>query len=95
MPFSFRVDSETEAQIRRLASKTGWSKSHVVREAVAHYCLSQDASGAGGRASTPSAYDRLRTYIGVVDTGGKQYSKETHTKYRALLHRKRRDRRSR
>ena len=37
MPFSFRPDPETEALIRRVAARTGWSKSQVVREAVAQY----------------------------------------------------------
>jgi hypothetical protein len=93
MPFSFRLDRETETQIRRLAARTGWSRSQVVREAVAKYRV-----GAGdddGRGSTPSAFERLSAYVGVVDSGGAQYSRNTHAQFRKLLQRKRRDRRPR
>ena len=37
MPFSLRLDRDTEAIIRRLSAATGRSKSAVVREAVALY----------------------------------------------------------
>jgi len=90
MPFSLRLDPETEAVLRRLARQTGRSKSFLVREAVAEYTVS--------RSRTPrkeeSALDRLRPFCGVVATAG-QYSTDTHTKYRAALARKQRERRSR
>jgi Arc/MetJ-type ribon-helix-helix transcriptional regulator len=88
MPFSFRLDPETEAKIRRLTATTGRSKSEVVREAVAQYA--PDAGTAG-----ESAYDRLKPFVGVIGTGGAQYSGDTHAQYRALLQRKRRARRAR
>ena len=94
MPFSFRPDPETEALIRRVAARTGWSKSQVVREAVAQY--GRDAqSTSGPETEAPSAFDRLRPYLGVINTGGAQYSDNTHAKYRALVERKRRQRRPR
>jgi predicted transcriptional regulator len=37
MPFSLRLDPDTEARIRRLADDTGQSRSAAVREAVARY----------------------------------------------------------
>jgi hypothetical protein len=95
MPFSFRLDPETETRIRRLVSETGWSKSAVVREAVAQYQVDADAPRGSATVSTPSAFDRLRPYVGAVDTGGAQLSRETHDKYTALLRRKHRARRSR
>ena len=91
MPFSLRLDPETEAKIRRLTAATGRSKSEVVREAVAHYAPDRDAAPASGA----SAFDRLKPFIGVVATGGANYSTETHTNYRELLRRKHRARRSR
>ena len=91
MPFSLRLDLETEAKIRRLTAATGRSKSEVVREAVAQYAPDRDAAPASGA----SAFDRLKPFIGVVATGGANYSTETHTKYRELLRRKHRARRSR
>lgn len=91
MPFSLRLDPDTEAKIRRLTSATGRSKSEVVREAVAQYVPNRDAVSAPGE----SAFDRLTPFVGVVGTGGAHYSKQTHLKYRELLRRKHRARRSR
>lgn len=91
MPFSLRLDPDTEARIRRLSASTGRSKSEVVREAVARYATERDAS----RASHESAYDRLKPVIGVVRTGGAHYSSQTHAKYRERLRRKHRGRRPR
>jgi plasmid stability protein len=85
------LDSDTEAKIRRLAAMTGRSKSAVVREAVAHYAL----GGEAGAAPAASAFDRLKPFIGIVRTGGANFSFETHAKYRAALRRKHRARRSR
>ena len=91
MPFSLRLDSETEARIRELVSKTGWSKASIVREAVAQYRVDSPAQD-----STPTAYDRLKPYIGVLRSGGRvQASTDTHAKYRAALRRKHGARRSR
>ena len=91
MPFSLRLDRETDTRIRRLSAATGRSKAQIVREAVAQY--GQDV------ASTPprelSAFDRLKPYLGAVRTGGANYSDDTHAKYRAVLARKHRARRPR
>ena len=95
MPFSFRSDPETDALIRRVAARTGWSKSQVVREAVAHYGSGITSTRRRHRASGLSALDRLRPYLGVVNTRGAQLSRNTHEKYRALLQRKLRERRAR
>lgn len=91
MPFSLRLDPDTEAKIRRLSATMGRSKSEVVREAVARFAPWFDTAPDRGE----SAYERLRPYVGIVRTGGANYSRETHTKYRALLKRRRRERRSR
>jgi hypothetical protein len=91
MPFSLRLDPDTDAKIRRLSAAMGRSKSEVVREAVARFAPGSDAAPERGK----SAFDRLKPYVGIVRTGGANYSRETHAKYRALLQRKRRDRHSR
>lgn len=91
MPFSLRLDPETEAKIRQLTAATGRSKSEVVREAVAQYAPGGDAAPAPGE----SAFDRLKPFIGVVGTGGANRSARTHVKYRDLLRRKHRVRRPR
>lgn len=91
MPFSLRLDPDTEAKIRRLCAFTGRSKAEVVREAVAQYASDADSAPA----QEASAFDRLKPFIGVVSTGGASYSRDTHTKYRELLLRKHRARRAR
>ncbi|MFN2444834.1 MAG: ribbon-helix-helix protein, CopG family [Vicinamibacterales bacterium] len=91
MPFSFRLDKETAARIRRLAAATGRTKSDVVREAVARYAPEDRSRHEAGA----SALDRLRAYVGVVTTDGAQYSQKTHAKFRAALEQKHRTRRSR
>lgn len=90
MPFSFRPDDKTAAKIRRLAAAMGRSRSDIVREAVAEYTVDVDGAPAGR-----SAYDRLRPFIGVVSTAGANLSRDTHEKYRTLLRRRHRARRSR
>jgi len=91
MPFSLRLDADTEARIRQLTRVTGRSKAAIVREAVAQYRIDPDAP------SQPrdSAFDRLKPFIGVIDTRGAQYSTNTHAKYRAALKAKHSGRRSR
>ncbi len=91
MPFSLRLDPETEAKIRQLTAATGRSKSEVVREAVAQYAPDRDGAPAPGE----SAFDRLKPFIGVVGTGGANRSAQNHVKYRDLLRRKHRVRRPR
>ena len=83
MPFSLRLDPETEALIRRIAKAEGKSKSAVVREAVEHY-------GAQDRPVENDARTALQVvapFVGIVATGG-QLSDDTHAKYRAALRRK-------
>lgn len=91
MPFSLRLDPATEARIRRLAAATRRSKSDVVRDAVAHYDAERDRAGVG----EVSTFDRLKPFAGIVRTGGANLSKATHVKYRALVQRKARGRRTR
>jgi predicted DNA-binding protein len=89
MPFSFRLDPETEAHIRRLSAETGRSRSAVVREAVARYSATSQQ-----HRRDQSAFDRLKAY-GTVNSGGANYSVETHKKYREALRQKYRAKRSR
>jgi len=91
MPFSLRLDPETEARIRRLAQATGRSKSAVVREAMAQYAPDQPAATEGPQ----SVLERLGAVVGSVSTGGAHLSSDTHAKYRASLARRHSGRRSR
>ena len=91
MPFSLRLDRDTEAKIRKLTAATGRSKSEVVREAVAQYAPDRDPASTPGE----SAFDRLKPFIGTISTGRANHSNQTHAKYRELLQRKHRARRPR
>jgi hypothetical protein len=83
MPFSLRLDPDTEALIRRLAKAQGRSRSAVVREAVEHYGDREQPAQDDSR----TALDIVAPFVGVVATGG-QLSEDTHAKYRASLRRK-------
>jgi hypothetical protein len=91
MPFSIRLDPDTEKKIRRLAKATATSKSAVVREAMAQY----DPDGAPAPDAAGAAFDRLTPFVGIVRTGGADFSRDTHAKYRAAVARKHRGRRPR
>ena len=81
MPFSLRLDEETEALIERLSRETGRSRASIVREAVAQY---------GAAASdTRSAYDRLEPLIGVINSGRGDLSRRTGRTFSALLKKQR------
>jgi len=91
MPFNLRPDPETEAKIRRLSATTARSKSQVVREAIAQY----EAYGHPATEAQASAFDRLKPFIGTISTGGANYSKDTHRKFRDVIRQKQRARRAR
>jgi predicted DNA-binding protein len=84
MPFSIRLDPETEAAIARLARVTGKSRASVVREAVTRYAVDAD--------DTETAYDRLKPLIGVVRSGRGDLSQQTGRKVAELLRKQRTDR---
>jgi hypothetical protein len=89
MPFSLRLDPETQALLRRLAKAQGRSKSAVVREAVEHYGKIEGPAKDEDR----TALDIVRPFVGIVATGV-QSDEDTHAKYRSLLRRKANARRS-
>ena len=86
MPFSLRLDPDTEKRIRQICATTGQSKASVVREAIALYAAECHAAPASG----DSAFHRLRGVVGAVSTGGADLSTDTHARYRASLRRKHR-----
>ncbi len=71
-----RLDTPTEAILRRLASRRGQTKSDVIRDAIARLAAEDEEL---------SAYDKLRPFIGVVDTGGHQLSRDTGRRLKDLL----------
>ena len=81
MPFSVRLDRETEAMIDRLAREKGTSRSSVVREAVAQYASVVD--------DRTTAYERLKPLIGISRSGRGDLSQDTGRKFTELLKNKR------
>lgn len=81
-----RLDVPTEAALKRLTARRGQTKSEVIRDAIA---LLAEEEG-----EQLSAYDRLRPFIGIIDSGGKQLSTDTGRRFRELLEEGRRARRS-
>jgi Arc/MetJ-type ribon-helix-helix transcriptional regulator len=81
-----RLDVPTEATLKRLAARRGQTKSEVIRDAITHLA---EAEG-----EQLSAYHRLQSFIGVVDSGGQQLSTETGKRLRQVLEERQRARRS-
>ena len=84
MPFSVRLDPETEAAIARLARVTGKSRASVVREAVTRYAADAD--------DTETAYDRLTPLCGLVHSGRGVVGQQTGRKGADVLRKRRTDR---
>lgn len=80
-----RLDIPTEAVLTWLAARRGTTKSEVLRDAIAR--LAEDET------EQPSAYDRLRPFVGIVDSGGKQLSTGSGRRLRQLLGERRHTRR--
>jgi Arc/MetJ-type ribon-helix-helix transcriptional regulator len=83
---SVRLDVPTEAALKRLAARRGQTRSEVLRDAIAR--LAEDEPG------RPSAYHRLRPFLGIADSGGLQLSTATGRRVREILEERRRARRS-
>jgi hypothetical protein len=76
-----RLDTSTEATLKRLATRRGQTQSEVIRDAIAR--LADEES------EQPSAYQRLQGFIGIFDSGGQQLSENTGKRLRELLEQKR------
>lgn len=81
-----RLDPATRAQLERLAERRGQTRSEVIRDAIAHL---GEGEGDEGR----SALERLRPFLGVADSGGRQLSRDTGRQFREILEAKRNARR--
>ena len=76
-----RLDTTTEATLKRLAAQRGQTKSEVIRDAIER--LADDEPG------PITAYDRLQAYAGIIDSGGRQLSTDTGRRLRELLEERR------
>lgn len=71
MPTSVRLDPETDATLRRLAARTGRTKSDLLREAVSRLVAEEDQPPA------LTAYDRMADLVGVEKGGDPTLSQRT------------------
>ena len=81
-----RLDVKSEAALKRLSARRGQTKSEVIRDAIARLAEEENEQ--------PSAYERLRPFIGIVAEGDPQLSEGTGKRLREILENKQRARRS-
>jgi predicted DNA-binding protein len=88
MPFSIRLDPETQALIERMAKSRGRTRSWVVREAVARYAATKD--------DTRTLYERMKPFVGTVRSDrNTPLSEETGKGFADIVRTKARTRRAR
>lgn len=80
-----RLDAPTEATLKRLAARRGQTKSAVIRDAINRLAADEPER---------SALHRLRPFVGIIDSGGRQLSADAGRKVRELLGARRRPRRT-
>jgi len=80
-----RLDTTTEATLKRLAIRRGQTKSDLIRDAISR--LAEDEGEL-------SVFQRLQSFIGIADSGGQQLSEDTGRRFRKALEEKRRARSS-
>ena len=81
-----RLDVRTETALRRLTLQRGQTKSEVIRDAIALLVEDEGEHATGAQ--------KLQSFFGVVDSGGRQLSERTGLRLRNLLAERRRARRS-
>ena len=83
MPTTVRLDPETESLVKRLARKTGRTKSQVIRDAIKALAKAEGAEGEG-----KTLYDAFAHVIGCASGGPPDLSERTGEKFAELLKRK-------
>jgi len=80
MPTSVRLDPETEALLKRLARRSGRSKSAVLREAVRRMAEAPSEAAEG-----ETVYSMISDLVGVASGGPKTLAREHRKTYRNAL----------
>lgn len=80
MPTTVRLDPKTEALVRRLAKKTGRTKSQVIRDAIGAFVNSASGGMAAG-----GPYEGFSHVIGCARGGPPDLSEGTGEKFSKLL----------
>jgi hypothetical protein len=87
MPTSVRLDPETESVVRRLARKTGRTKSSIIREAILK--MAEDAIRP---TSGPTLYDKMADLLGVGHGGPTDLASRSEEILRNVFARRKRKR---
>lgn len=70
------MDIKTEMALKRLSVRQGQTQSEVIRDAITRLADEEELC---------SAYQRLESFAGIVDSGAQQLSTETGNQLRELL----------
>jgi hypothetical protein len=85
MPTSVRLDAETEALLRRLARRSGRTKSDMLREALLRLAEEEDTAARGRR-----PYAMISDLVGIA-SGGPRDRARTHKRvFRQIVSKRRR-----
>ncbi len=87
MPTSIRLDQATESAVRRLARKTGRTKSSIIREAILRMAEESARSKPKG-----SLYDRMVDLVGIGHGGPPDLASRSEEILRSLFARRRKRR---
>jgi predicted DNA-binding protein len=79
MPTSVRFDPKTEAVLRRLARRTGRTKSDVLREAIARMAEPEDLEPSG------SFLAMVADLVGVTRRGPEDHARRSEELFRTRL----------
>lgn len=83
MPTSVRLDAKTEAAVRRLARRTGRSKSQVIREAILRLSDASSQPMDGG-----TVYEQIADLVGIVRSGRRNIAARSEDVLRELFARR-------
>ena len=78
MPTSVRLDPKTETLLRRLAQRTGRSRSHIIRDAIARLAEAEPLPEAG-------PYALVTDLVGVAQGGPPDLARRSAEAFRRLL----------
>jgi len=84
MPTSVRLDSKSEAIVRRIARKSGRTKSEIIREAIAALA---DEAVAGPQRSL-SVFEAMADLIGIARGGPRDLAQRADEAFRVALSRR-------
>ncbi len=87
MPTSIRLDPETESAVRRLARKTGQTKSSIIREAILRMVEDSTRPKLEG-----TLYDRMMDLVGVGHGGPPDLASRSEEMLRNLFAQRRKRR---